>query len=58
MTFNLLNDDTYQDRLCQQVEQGVHEILIYSTKKVFLERAVVELVYKFDKKSHGECLKK
>ena len=27
------------------------EILIYSTTKVFLDRAVVELVYKFDEKS-------
>ena len=37
-----------------QVEQGVHYIrksLIYSTRKAFLECAVVELVYKFDEKS-------
>ena len=27
------------------------EILVYSMKKAFLERAVVELVYKFDEKS-------
>ena len=26
--------------------------LIYSTRKAFLEKAVVELVYKFDKKSY------
>ena len=38
-----------------QIEQGVHYIrksLIYSTRTTFLEKAVVELVYKFDKKSY------
>ena len=55
---NLLNDDTYR-RVCAtaivssfgQIEQGVHYVgksLIYSTRKAFQERAVVELVYKFD----------
>ena len=37
-----------------QIEQGAHYIrksLIYSTRKTFLERAVVELVYNFDEKS-------
>ena len=34
------------------------KILIFSTRKSFLERAVVELVYKFDKKSYCECLKR
>ena len=33
------------------------KILIYSTRKAFLEKAVVELVYKFDEKSYRECLK-
>ena len=28
-----------------------------STRKAFLEKAVVELVYKFDKKSYRKCLK-
>ena len=38
----------------EQIEQGTHYIrkyLIYSTRKAFLERTVVELVYKFDEKS-------
>ena len=42
-----------------QIEQGTHYIrkfLIYSKRKTFLEKAVVELVYKFDKKSYHECL--
>ena len=30
--------------------------LIYSTRRAFLERAVVELVYKFDEKSYCVCL--
>ena len=29
-----------------------------STRKAFLEKAVVELVYKFDEKSYHECLKR
>ena len=29
----------------------------YSTRKAFLEKAVVKLVYKFDETSHHECLK-
>ena len=44
-----------------QIEQGVHyigKILIYSMRKVFLDHAVVELVYKFDEKSYRECLKR
>ena len=43
-----------------QIEQGVHYIgnLIYSMRKVFMECAVVELVYKFDEKSYRECLKR
>ena len=32
--------------------------LIYSTRKAFLEKPEVELVYKFDEKSYHECLKK
>ena len=43
-----------------QIEEGVHYIrkfLIYSMKKVFLEREVVELVSNFDEKSYCECLK-
>ena len=31
---------------------------IYSTRRAFLEHAVVELVYKFDEKSYCECLKR
>ena len=45
----------------EQIEQGAHYIrisLIYSTRKAFLEKAVVELVYKFDEKSYRECLKR
>ena len=55
---NLLNDDTYRcvcaDNFLYpsgQVEQGAHYIrksLIYSTRKAFLKKVVVELVYKFD----------
>ena len=44
-----------------QIEQDAHLIwksLIYSMRKAFLEKAVVELVYKFDEKSYRECLKK
>ena len=63
---NLLNDDTYRF-ICagncvihpRQIEQGTHYIrkfLIYSKRKMFLEKAVVELVYKLDKKSYRECL--
>ena len=37
--------------LFRQIEQGAHYIRIYSTRKVFLEHVVVELVYKFDEKS-------
>ena len=59
---NLLNDDIYQCATSfRQIEQGVHYIrksLIYSMRKAFLERAVVELVYKFDKKSYRECFVK
>ena len=62
---NLLNDDTYRC-VCAgsypgQIEQGVHYIrksLIYSTRTAFLEKAVVELVYKFNEKSYCECLKR
>ena len=32
------------------------KFLIYYKRKMFLEKAVVELVYKFDKKSYRECL--
>ena len=45
----------------QQIEEGAHYIrkfLIYAKRKAFLERAVVELVYKFDEKSYRECLKR
>ena len=44
-----------------QIEQGAHNIrksLIYSMRKAFLERAVVELVYKFNEKSYCDCLKR
>ena len=37
-----------------QIEQGapyIRKSLIYSMRKVFVEHAVVELVYKFDEKS-------
>ena len=40
-------------------EQGAHLIgksLIYSMRKAFLEKAVVELIYKFHEKSYRECL--
>ena len=59
--------ETYQcvcSGLCRpsgQIEQGVHCIrksLNYSTRKAFLEKAVVELVYKFDEKSYCECFKR
>ena len=47
---NLLNEDTYRsvgNHPSKQIEQGAHYIiLIYSTRKAFLEKAVVELVYK------------
>ena len=59
---NVLNDETYRWD-CATVFSYVilwtnrircalnKEILIYSTRKAILERAVVELVYKFDEKS-------
>ena len=31
--------------------------LVYSKRKAFLEKAVVELAYKFDENSYHECLK-
>ena len=34
------------------------EILDLLNEETFLEKAVVELVYKFDKKSYCECLKR
>ena len=43
-----------------QIEQGAHYIrisLIYSTRKAFVEKVVVELVYKFDEKSYCKCFK-
>ena len=45
----------------EQIEQGANYIiksLIYSMRKAFLEKAVVELVYKFVEKSYSECLKR
>ena len=44
----------------RQIEQGAHYIrkcLIYLMKKAFLERAVLEVVHKFDKKFYHKCLK-
>ena len=44
----------------QTIREGVHYIrksLIYSTRKAFLEKAMVEL-YKFDEKSYHKCLKR
>ena len=40
------------------IDQGAHKSFIYSMRKAVLERAVVELVYKFDEKSYCECLKR
>ena len=40
-----------------QIEQAVHKIRIYSTRKAFLERTVVELVHKFDEKSTASVCK-
>ena len=57
----LLNEDTYRS-VCvgnhptKQIEQGAQYIIIYSMRKAFLEKAVVELVYKNDEKTY--CLKK
>ena len=60
------NDDTsnlFVRVMCHQsgqIEHGVHYIrkcLIYLTRKAFLEKAVVELVYRIDEKSYRECLK-
>ena len=50
---NLVNDDTYLLTIIvssfRQIKQSAYHI--YSTRKAFLEHAVVELVYKFDEKS-------
>ena len=35
----------------------IRKSLIYSLRKAFLEKAVVELVYKLDEKSYRKCLK-
>ena len=40
------------------LKQSFSHSLIYSTRKAFLKKAVVGLVYKFDEKSYRECLKK
>ena len=48
--------------LSGEIEQGAQYIrksLIYSTRKAFLEKAVVELVYIiFDEKLYRKCLKR
>ena len=61
---NLLNDDTYQcvcsGNCVRPIEQGAHYIrksLIYLMRIVFLEKAAVEIVYKFDEKFYRECLR-
>ena len=43
------------DRTCGQIEQGARNSFINSTRKAFLERAVVELVDKLDEKSTGSA---
>ena len=64
---NLLCDDTYRWNSVTvimssfgQIEQGAYCIgksLIYSTSEVFLEKAVLDIVYKLNKKYYLECLK-
>ena len=60
---NLLYDDMFVWVIVssiQTIEQGVHNTrksIIYSTRKAFLEKAVVT-IYKFDEKSYCECLKR
>ena len=46
-----------------QIEQGAHYalykkiIVLIDEERAFQEKAVVELVYKFDEDSYHECLK-
>ena len=58
-TYQSMNDDTIitpssdkNDKVCIKSKSTN-----CSTSKVFLEKAVVELVYKFDKKSYYESLR-
>ena len=55
---NLLHDDTYRWNYATSSYEQIWKSLIYSMTRAFLERAVVELVYKFDEKSYCECLKR
>ena len=57
---NLLNDDTYRwNCVTSSVRCALNmEILDLLNERAFLERTVVELVYKFDEKSYCECLKR
>ena len=40
------------------VQSHIGKSLIYSMRKAFLDRAVIELVYKFIEKPFRECLKR
>ena len=51
----------YLCHLSKQIEQGVHYIgksLIYLTRKALLDKAVVELVYKFDENLYRKSIAK
>ena len=41
-----------------KIENGeqIRKSFIYTTRKALMEKAVVELVYKFEEKSYRECL--
>ena len=57
---NFLSDDTYRWNYVIILQTNRARWALnkkYSARKVFLEKAVVELVYKFDEKSCCECLK-
>ena len=60
---NLLSDMELRDHNCVILRTNRarcalnKEILIVVNEEVFLEKAVVDLVYKFYEKSYRECLK-
>ena len=58
-TYRSLSDDTVITSSSDKKEMVcIKRKSTNSSRKAFLEKAVVELVYKFDQKSYCECLKR
>ena len=59
-SYRFLSDDTIIMSSCDKKKMVCikRKSTNFSTSKAFLEKAEVELVYKFDKKSYRECLKR